>query len=140
MAPMPENAFPEKANPPTPAQVAAALGGMMSVWNEFLRFIHEQHSPIVEEWKFMKSGWALMPQCKGRTVCYLFPEHDRFTIAFVLGEKAVTAALQGKLPKRMVDEIESARPYAEGRGFRLQVTTARDLPHLQKLVTMKMAY
>ncbi len=63
---MPEGAFPEKANPPTPSQVAAVLGGMMSVWSEFLRFISERHSPIVEEWKFMKSGWVLVPRRESR--------------------------------------------------------------------------
>lgn len=137
---IPEGTFRDKAKPPTPSQLAAELGGMMSVWNEFLRFVNERHSPILEEWTFMKSGWALVPRRESRTVCYLFPEHGSFTVAFVLGEKAVTAALQSKLPKRMVDEIESARVYAEGRGFRLKVAKATDFPHLKKLVTIKMAY
>jgi hypothetical protein len=135
---MPETAFLDKSKKPTDKALALALGDIADLWYDLIAFMHENHSPIVEEWKFMKSGWTLVPKRKARTVCYLFPAQNYFTVAFTLGEKAVEVARQSKLPKKILDSIEEARPYAEGRGFYVKATKPADLKHLQALVTIKM--
>jgi hypothetical protein len=138
---MPElvaNAFLDEAKKPTNKAVSSTLGVSAEVWNGLMEFIREEHGPIIEEWKFMKSGWVLVPKKKTRTVCYLFPASGFFTVAFVLGEKAVEVARKSKLPKRVIDLMEAARPYAEGRGFRVQVAKPTDLKWLKTLVTIKM--
>ena len=94
--------------------------------------------PLSKEWKFMKSGWVLVPKCKTRTVCYLFPAEGFFTAAFVLGEKAVDAARKSTLPKKILDAMEEAKPYAEGRGFYVRAAKPADLKHLITLATIKM--
>jgi hypothetical protein len=136
---MPEFAFTEKSKKPSPNALAAALGESAALWRDFIGFLLSEHAPIAEEWKFMKSGWVLVPKRKTRTVCYLFPASNLFTVAFNLGEKAVAAARQTKLPKRIMDAIENARPYAEGRGFYVEAAKPADLVHLKTLVSIKMA-
>ena len=109
----------------------------LSLWNEFAELIRENFSPVTDEWKFYKS-WHWILKRKARTICYLFPEKNQFTVAFVFGEKAVAAVRQSKLPKKILDNIESARKYAEGRGFYIECKKSGDLKHLQTLTAIKM--
>jgi hypothetical protein len=135
---MPDCAFVDKAKKPTDKTLAAALDGVAGAWDEFLTYLRENHGPLAEEWKFMKSGWVLLTKRKTRTVCYLFPAEGFFTVAFVLGEKAVEAARQSKLPKKILTAMEEAKPYAEGRGFYVECRKVSDLKHLLTLTAIKM--
>jgi hypothetical protein len=139
MPPLPQNAFPDKAKKPTDKDLAAALGVCSAPWNDFTNHLRENHAPLTEEWKHGKTGWMLVPKRKARTVCYLFPANGRFTVAFVLGNKAVEVMRQTKLPKKIMEAMEAARPYAEGRGFYVDCSKPADLKHLITLVTIKMA-
>ena len=112
---------------------------MWEVWKGLLDFLQEQYSPITEEWKLMKSGWILLPKNKARTICYLFAAENEFTVAFVLGEKAVKAARLSQLPVSVLESIEAARPYAEGRGFQVRVVETQDLATLIELTKLKLA-
>jgi hypothetical protein len=135
---MPDCALTEMSKKPTTAMVAEVLGATAGVWSDFLAFLDENHSPIASEWKFGKTGWMLISKREARTVCYLFPEQNQFTVAFVLGGKAVEMARASKLPKKILEAMEAAKPYAEGRGFYVKAAKPADLKHLQTLVTIKM--
>ena len=134
---MPGSIFVEKDHKPTAKEILVALGESAALWNEFAEFIRENYAPVTDEWKFYKS-WHWKLSRKTRTVCYLFPEKNQFTVAFVFGEKAVEAARQSKLPKKILNDIESARKYAEGRGFYVTCKKPGDLKHLQTLTAIKM--
>ena len=134
---MPASAFTDKAKKPTAKEVASVLGESAKLWSEFAEHIRETCAPISEEWKFYKS-WHFVLKRKARTVCYLFPEPNQFTVAFVFGEKAVGVARASKLPKKIIENIESARKHAEGRGFYVVCKKPSDLKHLQSLVQIKM--
>jgi hypothetical protein len=135
---MPECVFLDKSKRPKPADLTKALGVCAAPWDDLIAHVAENYAPVSEEWKFMKSGWTLLLKKKVRTVCYLFPAAGYFTAAFVYGEKAVAAARQSKLPKRILDVMEQARPYAEGRGFYVECKKPGDLRHLMMLVALKM--
>ena len=134
---MPGSIFTDKAKKPTARDVVAVLGDSVAQWDAFAQHIREAYAPISEEWRFYKC-WHLRLKRKARTVCYLFAEKDQFTVAFVFGEKAVAAARKSKLPKRIMDCIEQARVYAEGRGFYVECRKASDLKHLHTLTAIKM--
>ncbi|MBU0507597.1 DUF3788 domain-containing protein [bacterium] len=129
--------FTDKAKKPTPKEMTAALGEGVHLWNEFAAHIREEYEPVSDEWKFYKS-WHWKLKRKARTICYLFPVDGHFTVALVFGEKAVAKARESKLPKTILKKIEEARPYAEGRGFRLDCKKKSDLDHLKTLVAIKM--
>jgi hypothetical protein len=57
----------------------------------------------------------------------------------VLGDKAVAAANASSLPKSVLEEINGAKRFAEGRGIRLKVTSRRDLVSVQTLAAIKLA-
>ena len=63
-----------------------------------------------------------------------FPLRVRF------GAKATEAARQAKLPKVVLKAIDEAPVYAEGRGFRLEVRTEKDVKAVKTLAAIKMTY
>jgi hypothetical protein len=134
---MPNSAFTDKAKKPTAKELISVLGENAKLWDEFATHIRKEYVPISDEWKFYKS-WHWVLKRKARTICYFFPEKNQFTVAFVFGEKAVEAAKQSKLPKKILDTIESARKYAEGRGFYVECKKESDLKHLLTLTRIKM--
>jgi hypothetical protein len=135
---MPETAFTNKTKSPTAPELKKVLGDSAVLWQKFADYITEHYSPIAEVWKFGKTGWMLVLKSKKRTVCYLFPAKDFFTVAFVLGEKAVNVARESTLPKKIMDAIEVAKPYVEGRGFYVVCKKPGDLKHLLSLTAIKM--
>jgi hypothetical protein len=67
------------------------------------------------------------------------PCRGYFLASFALGEKAVKASHESDLPAWVLETIDTARPYAEGRGVRLEVRSERDVATVVKLATIKMA-
>lgn len=130
--------FEDKSTVPDDTALASALGAAKPLWDGFVRHIADQYPPIAEEWGFYKS-WSLRLKRKKRTLVYLLPRDGHFLCAFVYGEKATAAARQAKLPKAVLKEIEDAPVYAEGRGFRLEVRTARDVEAMKILAAVKTA-
>jgi hypothetical protein len=57
----------------------------------------------------------------------------------VLGEKAVKALRHAELPREVMDAVDSAPRYAEGRGLRLEVRFKKDIDSIRKLARAKMA-
>ncbi|RKZ09733.1 hypothetical protein DRQ32_07845 [bacterium] len=55
------------------------------------------------------------------------------------GQKAVDAAFDSGLPRKVLDTIDEAPKYAEGRGVRLEVHTQEDVDSVLLLAKFKMA-
>lgn len=133
--------FDDKAQPPSEAGLARALKGSFVFWNELQEKIGSTFVPLTIEWGFTSktTGWGLRLKHKERIILYLTPCAGHFLASFALGEKAVQAAHKGKLPTSLLKIIDSARKYAEGRGVRLKVTSARDVRNIEKLAVIKMS-
>ena len=74
-----------------------------------------------------------------RRIVYMTPQKEQFTVGLVLGDRAVAAANESSLPAAILEEINSARKYAEGRGVRIEVTSDEDLRAIKLLADIKMA-
>ena len=70
---------------------------------------------------------------------YMTPCEGYFLASFALGEKAVKAAHNSDMPASVLEVIDNAKKYAEGRGVRLEVRTAGDVRNVEKLAIIKMA-
>lgn len=130
--------FDDETKPPDDAALAEALGSAIRLWDEFARHITQEYGPVTEEWGFYKS-WSMRLKRKKRTIVYFLPRDGSFLCAFVFGEKATEAARRAKLPKDVLKTIDEARVYAEGRGFRLEVKTKKDIETMKALAAIKMA-
>ncbi len=133
--------FDEKSRKPRAAQLADELGRSSVLWTDLREHLASEYRPLTERWMYSgaKWGWSLQLKRKKRTVLYMTPCKRHFLAGFVLGEKAVKAAHQGDLPKSLLDDIDSATKYAEGRGVRIEVRTRSDLESVKRLAAVKMA-
>lgn len=136
------NAFIGKKEQPSSQEVSAALGPSAPAWNELIDWMVSHAGVPTQEWSGIyvhKYGWALKLKLKKRTILYMGPCTGSFRVSFVLSEKAITAAKEAKLPKKIQHALAEARHYPEGYGLVLVVTSAADLAAIRKLAEIKLA-
>ena len=122
--------------------LARALGGTKALWDELVAHIETAYAPVTHRWGESKAtplGFLRLIR-KERTILYLLPREGHFLTAFVFGEKAVAAVCASDVPAAVVTALNEARPYAEGRGIRLETRTAKDLATMKKLAAIKMEH
>ncbi|MGC4120259.1 MAG: DUF3788 family protein [Myxococcales bacterium] len=137
---MAERAFVTKSPAPDDGALAKALGKAAARWDEIARFTEDELGPIAWEWKHYSTGWTLKaPQKKGkRNLFFLIPEQGAFQLGFVFGDQAVAAIdADEAVPRGVVEELAAAKRYAEGRGLRLAVKTAKDVETAKALLRAK---
>ncbi len=117
------SAFDDKSKLPQDDDLAATLRSAFVFWNELKRFIASRFAPLSTEWGITskKTGWGLRLKQEKRTILYMTPCRGYFLASFALGENAVKAAHESDLPLSVLETIDSAKKYAEGRGVRLEV-------------------
>lgn len=135
------NAFIGKAKKPTEEELAAALGPAKAVWDRFIAGLAEENGVDVQEWSSYsrKAGWSLRLKRKKRTIVWLALCQGCFRVAFILGDKAMKAARECELPKRVVKILEEAPKYPEGTGVRIAVKGGKDIAVLKRLAEIKLA-
>jgi hypothetical protein len=136
------SAFEDKAQLPSDEDLKTTLSDSYPIWTDLREQVKASNASIEEEWGFSssKTGWGFRLRKGKRVILYMTPCHGYFLASFVLGEKAVKAAQEIGLPDWMLEAIEGAPRYAEGRGVRLKVTSAEDSASLLKLAEVKLAY
>jgi hypothetical protein len=135
------NAFVGHATKPTPEELSSALGSTSSIWNRLVEAMAEENGVNIQEWTSYspKYGWSMRLKQKKRNILYMIPCKGCFRVAFVLGDKAMKAVKQIKLPQPVTTAIENATRYPEGTGVRLLVKRMSDLASIQKLAAVKLA-
>jgi hypothetical protein len=135
-----ENAFVGKSKKPNSAELSKALGPARTIWDQLLGDLAEQFDLVDQEWISYspKYGWSLRLKRKKRNIIYVSPFQNFFYVTFILGDKAIQAARQAKLPKRIVKIIEEAKKYPEGTLVRIQVKKAKDIAVVKKLTVIKL--
>lgn len=133
--------FDDKSRPPTDADLARALKGSFVFWNDLKERIASRFKPLTFEWGFASktTGWGLRLKQKERTILYMTPCAGYFLASFALGEKAVQAARGSNLPSSVIEVIDSAKKYAEGRAVRLKVRSATGVRNVERLADLKMS-
>ncbi len=135
------SAFDDKTHKPEADELAQVLGRSGRLWNELTAGLSAQYDPLGQEWRFSGQnwGWSLRLKHKKRAIVYLTPCKRHFLAGFALGEKAAKAAHAAGLPPQVLECIDNATKYAEGRAVRLEVRTRKDLAAVQQVVALKMA-
>ena len=136
---MPLSAFDDKAHQPKEADIKAKLGKSYPAWVELRGEVISKYPPIAEVWAYTgkSTGWGMRLKLGERIIMYMTPCDGYFRASFVLGEKAVQAAREAKLPASVLAVIDSARKYAEGRGVRFEVRSVKDIKGLVELAGIK---
>ena len=134
------NAFIGKSKKPTEDELGAQLGVNKGVWDGLLAELAKEFDLVTAEWNSYspKAGWSLRLKRGERNIVYLSPGVNCFTASFALGDKAVRAARESKLPKALIQIIDESKRYAEGTAVRLDVKGPKDLVAVKKLVAIKL--
>jgi hypothetical protein len=138
---MSPSAFLDRGSPPTERSLEAVLGKRTGLWAQLRASLSSELTPLQEKWSFSgkSHGWILQLRHKKRTVLYLVPCPGYFVASFALGESACLAAQRSGLPPGVLEIIQKAPKYPEGRGVRLEVRSRKDLASVERLATIKMA-
>ena len=101
------------AKPPTTRELTTLLGESYAA---FLALTRRRPS-VSREWRrySKKSPWVLKVSQGDRTLFYASPVADAFEVTVVLGERAIAAALGGRVSKNLHPAIRAAKAYVEGR-------------------------
>lgn len=124
------------------SEVLQVLGQACKYWEELKLYVSTKGN-IKEEWKFYtsKAGWCkkllLVSNKDERNIVFLYPNIEQFICVLVYGEKAVEAAKRNDLPKNVMDLIQAAKPYKEGRSFNIEIKTEQDFEILKQLIDIK---
>lgn len=133
------NAFIGKTKQPTAAELAAELGPAQLVWDQLLADLAKDGVDL-QEWNSYspKAGWSLKVKRGKRVILYLVPCQGCFRVAFILGDRAVLAARQSKLPARAIHLLDEAKRYPEGTAVRMDVKKSGDIALIKQLARIKL--
>ena len=134
--------FDDKLTPPTEASLKQALGNSFTIWTDLKKVLAANYPPVSFEWGFTSksTGWGMRIKHKERVILYLTPCEGYFLASFALGDKAVKAAQESNLPKRILKIIEGSKRYAEGTGVRVEIRSIGDGRIVEKLAAIKLSH
>jgi hypothetical protein len=133
--------FTKQEKSPEEEDLMDALGKNYKLWIELKSFVSKEYPGAKEEWKFggKNFGWGFRLNDKKRVIIYMTPCENYFLTSFVFGQKATDEAMKSKISKDILGIIKSAKVYAEGRGFRIEIKDNKIIPDIKKLVKIKLA-
>ena len=136
---MPLSAFHHQQSLPTEDAVRYVLGLAYATWAQLPSLVAQRIGPVSEVWKSSNAntGWGLRILQQDRVILYMTPQPRQFIVSFALGERAVAAARTAKLSAHVLEAIEDAPRFAEGRGIRIAVRDSRDVQTLTRLAEIK---
>jgi len=131
--------FGDKAHRPSEDEVRTALGPTYALWQEVEQLVTSAAPAAAREWGYTgaSTGWGLRLKQGKRVLLYMTPGDAHFLASLALGEKAVAAAYQQRLPAPVLKLLDEAPKYAEGRGVRLAVRHPHDVCHVAHLIALK---
>ena len=129
----------DKTKKPADKDLSEVLGSSYKNWEEIKKFLNEEFGSVVEDWKFygQKYGWALKMLLKKRNLFFFVPGNNKFKIAFIFGDKAVSVVEKTDLPKELIEELKNAKKYMEGRGLSIEMKSKKQVDIIKKLVRIK---
>ena len=131
--------FEDKSTQPTPEMIEKALADRYSDWQNIIDFVLKHHKGAEEVWNYGKSfGWSLRIKDSKRVIVYMTPGDKKFLVSMVFGKKATEEAFSSDISPKLKSIIESAKVYAEGRGFRIEIDGPEFLPDIIKLIEIKL--
>ena len=134
------NAFAGHAVCPTNEQLASVLGPAKKVWDQLLTELKDEAGIDSQEWgsSSRKAGWSLRAKHNDRIIVYLSPGRSSFMASFALGDKALAALRQSKLPARIRKIVDHGKRYAEGTAVRIEVGEIADVAAIRTIAIAKL--
>jgi hypothetical protein len=136
---MDRSIFTEKNIRPSEDNVKQVLGKTYILWEKIREYTTQNYPGAVEEWNYPgdKYGWSFRIKDKKRAIIYLLPRDGFFKVALVFGQQATSSILASGVSGIIKQELIAAKPYAEGRGIRIEIADDSLLKDIFVLVKIK---
>jgi hypothetical protein len=114
------NIFTDKAQKPEITDLMQTLAETFPLRLKIRKFVLEKYPTGIEEWNFpgAKYGWSFRIKDKKQAIVYFLPSDGFFKVAFVFGTRAMNEIIASDISEVLRTDLQNARVYAEGRGFR----------------------
>jgi len=123
--------FLDKAKPPTTASLRSALGASYRAYEALAKLA----APFASEWNHAKtSGWMQKVHDGKKALFYVIPLEGSFTVSLTVREAERGALLEDEALASLHAPLREAKKYAEGYALRFNVTGARTLAPLERLL------
>ncbi|MFH1513674.1 MAG: DUF3788 domain-containing protein [Bacillota bacterium] len=132
--------FLDKSRIPGEQTILAALGSAKTLWLELCGYILTNFDVVAENWYFTKRrGWSVRYRRGKKTLCYMFPEQNTFSILIILGRAEVAKADRAKdrLNEMTRHIFETTEQYHDGRWIWLQAADESDVQSFKVLLAAK---
>jgi hypothetical protein len=130
--------FTEKTTQPTPGDIQNVIGSRFYLWEDLLKHIRDTYKPQ-EDFKFLYGknyGWAVRFRLKGKLLTSLYPADGGFKAQIILSPGEVETALSMDPGKNVLQSIEAATPYPEGRWLFIPVENPADMQDIIDLLEL----
>lgn len=136
---MPDGFFTDKTAVPSETELYTLLSAAAAQWRQIEQDVVQ--GTTTAEWKFYtkKTGWIRVIRKGKRTLFYMLPEANAFSVTFVFGDRAMEAVLASGVAQPLKDSLLAAIPYMEGRSLAMQIQQAADLQDFARLLAIKEA-
>ena len=132
----------EKSHKPTANEIFKYIGeNETKYWRIHEDFFNNSYD-IVSDLRFPfgnNYGWGVRFQHKNKTLCYMFPEKEAFTVFFQIGKNEVTKLydkLDSFLPKTK-EVWEKRYPCGEGGWIYYRVLNIEEINDIEELIRIK---
>jgi len=130
----------DKNNTPTLNSLEKHVGTRSNLWRKINKYIQDKYDYLPEITYFTKSlGWTIRYRRNGKTLCYLFPERNSFSILIVLGssEAEKIEAHKNDLNQKTLDIFNNTEQLHDGRWLWIKEVEMDDLPSFKLLLAAK---
>lgn len=130
----------DKSTAPTEYTIAALLASRYLLWQEACGYLLSGGKILVETKYFSKKfGWLRRFYRGSKTICYLFPESEAFTVLVVPGQKEVdrVEGIKNELGESMYNVIKNTEHFHDGRWVWLQISDGSEVRSLKGIIDVK---
>ncbi len=132
--------FLNKNQMPGEAEILLALGPAKPLWLAIHAYIGQRYDFTAEPVFFTKTcGWSTRYRKGKKTLCYLFPENEAFSILMVMGKEEALRAdgLKDQLNEAVRNVFETTEQLHDGRWMWIRATEMSDVQSIQLLLAAK---
>jgi hypothetical protein len=133
--------FDIRTRKPSDARIRRVLSQAREAWDDLVEYLEQIHG-LKGSLHFMygrRYGWALRVRRGSRLVLALYPNQSSLTVQIILGRAQVEAAAAMGLPSRVLEILESATNYPEGKWLFIPVKSLANARELRPLIALKIS-
>lgn len=130
--------FLDSNGPPARADVVAALGDRLALWDRLTASMEAMYGLEGEPlFGGRDDGWVVRYRRSGRTLLVLMPKAGGFVAHVVIGPKVADGVAALSLEPATRATFDRAKAYPDGRWLWLDVTTEAEARDVERLMMLK---